>query len=106
MAGDFAGGLVAGGGVEPDGETAGDCEGGDKVGDFAGGAGWVAGEGGLAVGDEGDDLGEGAGALSARTEHKDVKNNANTKSGRNLLFIIVIMSLRFLMMIRRSTRKW
>lgn len=82
-----------------DGETAGDCEGGGKVGDFAGDAGWVAGEcaggvagvGGLATGGEGVDLGEGAGAFCARTE--DVKNNANTKNGSNNLFIIIMITV-------------
>jgi len=89
------GGWVAGGREreDPDGETAGDCEGGDKVGDFAGDAWWgvgesaggVAEEGGLAGAGECVDLGEGAGALSAWTKHNDVKNNANTTCEGNLI---------------------
>lgn len=60
--------------TDPVGETAGVCEGGGRVGDFAGDALGTAGEceGGVAVdggfaagGGEDDDLGEGAGALSA-----------------------------------------
>lgn len=99
-AGDFAGGDVAGGGEDPVGETAGVCEGGDKVGDFAGDAleaagecaGGVADEGGFAGGCEADDLGEGAGALSARTETEEVvKNIASTKSGRMNLFIFGVL---------------
>lgn len=93
--GGWVAGASAGGGEreDPDGETAGDCEGGDKVGDFAGDAWWGAGEcaggvaeeGGLAGAGEGVDLGEGAGALSAWTEHKNVKNNANITCESNLI---------------------
>lgn len=93
-AGDFAGGAVAGGGVDadPDGETAGVCEGGDKVGDFAGDAGEFVGEtetedGGFAVT---DDLGEEAGAFCA---NKTVNNIESTKSENNLFIFEVFEDL-------------
>lgn len=93
-AGDFAGGVVAGGGEDPVGEIVGVCEGGDKVGDFAGDvletvgecAGGMAEEGGFTGGGwVVDDFSEGAGALSAWMETEEVvKNRASTKSGKNL----------------------
>jgi hypothetical protein len=97
-AGDFAGGAVAGGGVDPVGEIVGVCEGGDKVGDFAGDVLETAGDctggietedGGFAGGCETDDLGEEAGALSARTKIKVVKNIESTKSEKNLFIFEV-----------------
>lgn len=98
-AGDFACGAVAGGGVDadPDGEIAGVCEGGDKVGDFAGDAGEFVGEteaedGGFAVT---DDLGEEAGAFCA---NKTVNNIESTKSENNLFIFEVFEELE-------STRK-
>jgi len=101
-AGDFAGGAVAGGGVDtdPDGEIAGVCEGGDKVGDFAGDTGEFVGEtetedGGFAGEGETDDLGEEAGAFCA---NKTVKNIESTKSENNLFIFEVFEDLE-------STRK-
>ena len=105
-AGDFAGGVAAGEGVDAVGEaagegvdavgeTAGDFEIGDEVGDFAGDAvgdagecaGGVAGDGGSA-GECAVALGDGAGALSARTETECVNNTTRMKNGsNNLLFI-------------------
>ncbi|KAL5077364.1 hypothetical protein RYX36_016348, partial [Vicia faba] len=80
--GDFAGGGVE---VDPDGEIAGVCEGGDKVGDFAGddaleAVGDCTGEtetvdGDFAGGRETGDLGEETGALSAQTKTEDVVKN-------------------------------
>lgn len=100
-AGDFAVGADAGDGgrTDPDGETSGVCEGGDKVGDFAGDALWFAGEcaggfaveGGFAGDGDADDLGEGEGAFSAWTETEDVKNSARRRSGRKLLFIFGVL---------------
>jgi len=99
-AGDFAGGAVVGGGVDadPDGETAGVCEGGDKVGDFAGDAGEFVGEteeGGFAGEGVTDDLGEEAGAFCA---NKTVNNIESTKSEYNLFIFEVFEDLE-------STRK-
>jgi hypothetical protein len=96
-AGDFAGRDVAGG-VDPDGEIVGVCEGGDKVGDFAGDVLETTGDctggietedGGFTGGCETDDLGEEAGALSPRTKIKVVKNIESTKSEKNLFIFEV-----------------
>lgn len=89
-------GDFAGGGVDPDGEIAGVCEGGDKVGDFAGDALEAVGdctgetetvEGGFAGGRETGDLGEEAGALSARTKTEDVVKNIESSKSESKLFI-------------------
>lgn len=77
--------MDAGVGADPDGEIAGVAEGGGKDGDFAGDAMGFAGDcGGETAGDGDllgvgavvvdDDLGEGAGALSARTKTEEVTN--------------------------------